>query len=307
MFLVAAPLARAAPPPAADFWRNVVEPHADEVELILRNARNALQQADGARLGDYDPTGEGRARLYRDLYGMLRYAHRLAPDNVDVLRLLGQTADELGQTREAIAALTRAVELVGADRAGPELAGRLGAIYLRLGKLDDAIHYLRLAQGPITSGVPMTAEVLVHLSNALALRGEMTDAIDVLANSLPAMLPYYSNEQTLVSFALAVQYDRDEQLGAAFDVIDHMQSTMQAQLGAQIQNALAVMRYAPAEDQHYYLGLLYEITGNYTEARAEWALYAASGDLPYRARALEHVAAIDALPRATPPAPGRTP
>jgi hypothetical protein len=63
------------------------------------------------------------------------------------------------------------------------------------------------------------------------------------------------------------------------------------------------MRLAPAEDQHYYLGLLYESVGSYPEARAEWALYAEVPDLPYRARALDHIAAIDAQRRARRPVP----
>jgi hypothetical protein len=106
-----------------------------------------------------------------------------------------------------------------------------------------------------------------------------------------------------VAFALAVQYDRDEQHGAAFEVLDRMQTVLQGQMGALVQTALASMRFAPAEDQHYYLGLLYEAVGSYSEARAEWALYAAAPGLPYRGRALDHIAAIDNQRRATPPAP----
>ena len=47
--------------------------------------------------------------------------------------------------------------------------------------------------------------------------------------------------------------------------------------------------------------------GSYTEARAEWALYANGADLPYRGRALDHIEAIDALRKAPPPAPAITP
>src|SRR5205823_13521097 len=113
---------------------------------------------------------------------------------------------ELGKTHEALEALEAAVRLTGADKAGIDITGRLGAIYLRLGRLDDAIRYLRLAQGPITPGKPVSATSLVHLSNALAAPGEMGDAIDVLATALPNQVPYYTNEVALVSFALAVQY-----------------------------------------------------------------------------------------------------
>jgi tetratricopeptide (TPR) repeat protein len=288
---------RSDPPPELqrDFWRSVIEPHATEVHRILYKVRSALQQTENANNGDYDPTGEQRARFDREVYGMLRYAHKLSPDNLDVLRLLGQTADELGKTRAALDALESAVRLYGPEAAGVDVTGRLGAIYLRLGRVEDAIRMLRAAQAPVTPGVPASAVTLVHLSNALAARGDMSAAIDVLANSVPASVPFYSNELALVAFALAVQYDRDDERGAAFDVLDRMVGALQApQFAAQVQGGFALMRWAPPEDQHYYQALLYEAMGTYVEARTEWALYAASGDLPYRARALQHIAAIDA-------------
>jgi hypothetical protein len=46
--------------------------------------------------------------------------------------------------------------------------------------------------------------------------------------------------------------------------------------------------------------MLYEATGDDIEARAEWALYAAVPDAPWRRRALDHIQAIDAQHR-TPP------
>jgi tetratricopeptide (TPR) repeat protein len=285
-------------PDRGNFWRDMLAPHKDEVDMILLKARQAINTADMALYSDYDPTGLERSRFYREVYGMLKYARKLAPDNIDVLRLLGQCADEHGKTREAIEALQAAIDVAGMENAGIEATGRLGIIYLRLGKLEDAVRLLRAAQVPVSAGQPLTAQVAVHLSHALAARGQMSEAIDVLANNIPPQLQYYPNELTLVSFALAVQYDRDEQRGAAFDILDKMENTLQGQLGAMVQNVLAGMRFAPAEDRHYYYGMLYEASGHYIEARAEWALYAAAGDAPYRRRALEHIAAIDALRRA---------
>lgn len=293
-------------PDRGNFWRDMISPHKDEIDMILLKARQAINTADMALYSDYDPTGLERARFYREVFGMLKYARKLAPANVDVLKLLGQTADEHGKTREAIEAFQAAIDVAGLENAGSDATGRLGIIYLRLGKLDDAIRLLRAAQLPVTAGQPLTGHIAVHLSNALAARGQMTEAIDVLANNIPAQVQYYPNELTLVSFALAVQYDRDEQRGAAFEVLDRMQNVLQGQLGAMVQNVLAGMRFAPAEDRHYYYGLLYEAAGHYTEARTEWALYAAAGKLPYRRRALEHIKAIDALRRA-PPADGGSP
>src|SRR5438270_7036903 len=89
--------ARAPDPPAeperADFWREIIEPHGGEVRHVLGLVRQLLQQGDMALYGDYDATGKQRLSYYRTAYGMLRYAHRRAPQNLDVLELLGQTAD----------------------------------------------------------------------------------------------------------------------------------------------------------------------------------------------------------------------
>ena len=80
---------------------------------------------------------------------------------------------------------------------------------MRLGQVDDAIRYLRLAQGPIIPGQPATARVLVHpaLPRRSRRAARSATGIDVLANSLPSTnVPYYASELQLVMFALAVQY-----------------------------------------------------------------------------------------------------
>jgi len=286
-------------PPRTDqasvLWREVIEPHGAEVAALVARARVAM-----GKLGDADGEADRRLRYVSDAYGMLRYAHKLSPENPEVLRLLGQAADELGKTRQAIDALEACVRIEGPERAGGEVTGRLGAIYLRLGKLDDAVRWLRHAQGPIA--VANNAVIAVHLATALAARGEMSSAIDVLANALPQRMGnFFTDPVTLVSFALAVHYDRDEQPGAAFEILDRMQSALQQELGPFVSRALADLAFAPAEDAYYYQALLYETLGAYTEARAEWALYAAVPGAPWRHRALEHVQALDALRAAPPP------
>lgn len=275
---------------ASTLWREVIEPHGAEVASLVSRARTAMTRL--AESGDV--TAERRLHYAAEAYGMLRYAHRLSPDNTEVLGLLGQAADELGKTRQAIEALEACIRIQGPERAGAEVTGRLGTIYLRLGKLDDAVRWLRYALGPIS--VSNNASVAVHLATALAARGEMADAIDVLANALPAQAAsYFTDAVTLVSFALAVHYDRDEQRGAAFEILDRMQAALQQELGPFVQRSFADLRFAPPEDEYYYQALLYEALGAYTEARAEWALYAAVPDAPWRRRALEHVRALDAL------------
>jgi tetratricopeptide (TPR) repeat protein len=281
-------------PAASVLWREVIEPHGAEVAALLARARAArTRPAESA-----DATAE---RRMRHAYGLLRRAHELSPDNTDVLSLLGDTADELGKTRQALEALEGCVRLQGPEHAAPEVTDRLGTIYLRLGKLDDAVRWLRYAIDPV--GGANSAPVTVHLATALAARGQMPDAIDVLTNALPAQSgAYYTDAITLVSFALAVHYDRDEQRGAAFEILDRMQAALQQELGQFVQRSFAELRFAPPEDEYYYQALLYEAIGAYAEARAEWILYAAVPDALWRHRALEHVRALDAL-RAPPAAP----
>jgi hypothetical protein len=297
------------PDDGGDFWRDVIEPHGVQVAAIVARARKALDQAAEAT-PDGDTAVDQRVHTLGEAYGMLRYARKLSPENTEVLGLLGTAADELGKTRQALDALEACVRLQGPERATVAVTGRLGMIYLRLGKLDDAVRWLRYGQGPIA--IAGNAVPVVHLATALAARGSMSEAIDVLGNALPAQTNYFTDPVTLVSFALAVHYDRDDQPGAAFEVLDRMQATLQQELAPYIQRALAAMRFAPPEDQYYYQAMLYEAVGDFIEARTEWALYASVPDAPWRRRALEHIKAIDAQRSSGPgghpaPPPGRSP
>jgi tetratricopeptide (TPR) repeat protein len=236
--------------------------------------------------------------LLGELAGVLRYARQLAPHDPDILRLAGEVAEELGHPSAARAAFIAAIDAAPHSGAPAELYGELGVTELRLGRTDEAIDHLRRAQLPIVRGQTLGAQLLVHLADALAERGDMAGAIDALVGAMPPIAAYYPTETALVSFALAVQYDRDDQRGAAFEVLDRLQRQLQGQFGSVVQTAIAPMRFAPAEDQHYYWGLFYEAAGDWIEARAEWALYAASGGAPFRRRALEHIAELDRLRRA---------
>ena len=279
----------------------MIEPNADEVAAIVIKARELIARPDHALNGDTDWAVDARAKFFRDAKNMLAHARKLSPQNTEVLALLARASDELGDTKAALEALEACVRVTGLDKIPLDVAGRLGAIQLRLGETDAALKWLRLAQAPLS---PTSTPAIVNLANALAEKGDTAKAIDTLVNAIPsAMLGNYSNEVALASFALAVVYDRDEQRAAAFAVLDQMQSGLGQQYGIYVQNELAKLRFPRAEDLHYYRGLLYESVGQYIEARAEWAHYAAAGDTPWRPRALAHIAAIDAQRRARPGPP----
>ncbi|MGE0548886.1 MAG: tetratricopeptide repeat protein [Kofleriaceae bacterium] len=293
-----------------EFWREVVEPHAVEVEALVDKTRRAMRVADERSQAGAEWAVDQRMRYFQDSYGMMSYARTLSPHRPDVLILFGRAADELGKTDEAVAALEECVRAQGASKASVEATSRLGMIRLRMGDLDGAIRWFRFAQGPLSS---TTAQPLVHLANALAERGDTVAAIDTLANAIPSQTQVFlPQEITLLSFALAVIYDRDEQRSAAFDMLSRLQTTLSSSFYFSVHGALSAMTFTPAEDRYYYQALLYEAVGLYAEARAQWALYAASG-ATWRGRALDHIHAIDAerseLARRPGPAtaPGATP
>jgi hypothetical protein len=181
-------------------------------------------------------------------------------------------------------------------------------MYLRAGDTDQAIRWLRRAQG--AASIPGDeldqAHAIVHLATVLAARGEVAAAIHTIAAALPERpLGHVSHETTALTFALAVLYDRDEQRTSAFQMLAHLQATLADQYQAEVQLELARMPFLPPEDLHYYRALLYESLDHYVEARAEWALYAAAGQPTYRGRALDHIAAIDAPIHAPQFAPSR--
>jgi tetratricopeptide (TPR) repeat protein len=286
-------VAAAAPPAHEEIWREIVDPHGAEVATILVRVHDDFRLADEPP--DLDPGGTERARFYRDALGMLHYARKLAPENINVLQAVAHAAERLGNTREALEALETALRVSGLDDAAPGVVAPLGALYLRLGRIDDAIRVLRAARPSLTADAEATS-ALVYLASALSARGDLPEAIDVLVNALPSS-PYARMDLPMLSLALAVAYDRDEQPSAAFDVLERMQTRLSSQLGPTLQNDLAATELAPIEDQHYYAGLLYEVVGSYVDARAEWVLYAAMNGR-YRARALQHVSEIDAHRRA---------
>ncbi len=280
-----------------EFWLDVITPHHKEIDALVTKAATAVTAADAAvAAGGVDWAHDE----LRTAFGAMTYARSVAPDNVDVLAAYATVCDRLGRTDDAVAALQRALTLSG--EVPRSITGQLGTIYLRRGQLDDAIHYLELAQGGTDED---DAQYTIALSNALALRGRSREATDVLLDSVPldfAASP--TTGGTMLELALAVRYDRIEQRSAAFETIDRISVAMQGQeLLQYLESALGAMRFAPAADQHYYLGMVYEVSGFGIEARTEFALYAATAGAPYRKRALDHIAALDQASRAAAIAP----
>jgi Tetratricopeptide repeat len=286
--LVTAPVARA---DQRDTWAEIVDPHGDEIRQILEKTNQAWAQALNYANYDGDPTGELRIKLMDDAFGMLRYARRLAPHNPDVLLALGRVADDGGRAGAAIDALD--AYLRESPQPLPEAHQRLGKLHLRLRHYDLAIRHLR--QGLAGGGA--TVATIIYLASALTAAGRGDDATQLLADAVQAQGGQYWNvEVDTLALALAVAYDRDEQLSSAFQTLDHMQSSLNGSYPAQLQQSIGSIQFVPAIDQRYWQALFYESAGFLAEARAEWLNYAAGGaDARWKDRALAHVAGIDKL------------
>jgi hypothetical protein len=281
-------------PPKDDFWREVVAPHGDEIASIVQKANQAMGSALQCVQQDCDATGELRTKMLDDVYGMLRYARKLDPRQTEVLALLGWVAEESGRAGAAVEAYQAYLAEQDPDATIPgDVHVRLGRAYLRLGRTEDAIRHFRsgLSQG---AAYGLIAAAPAYLGMTLMNEGRIGDAIDELVSNVNQQNMWgWEGLQSLMT--LVVAYDRDEQISAAFQLLDSMGNQLSTSFWQYLQPAMTAMTFVPAYDQHYYLGLLYESQGYLGEARTEWLLYAQAQDAPYRGRALDHVAAIDQL------------
>jgi hypothetical protein len=282
------------PAPAQEFWEEVVQPHGQQIQIILTNAANVWNQLyQMAQYDQQDATGEVRTRALDDIWGQLRYARKLDPTRKDVLEWIGKFGEEFGRTSGAIEALEAYVSLLGPDDEIPqEIHLRLGRAYTRTGRLEDGIRHLRAAISTTTTGMSATAA----LALALMESGRTADAVDLVPQEQSPQQYYYGygNEQMQLAFTRAVVLDRDEQISRAFDIIEDLKNQLQTEYINRLMPALASMPLGAPHDRHYFLGLLYESEGYLAEARTEWLHYAQS-EGPFAARARDHVAAIDQL------------
>lgn len=285
-----------------DVWARALAPHAPEIDAVLVAARQNRSRAttDFAR---YDHTGFDRGRtanrraLLADSVTMLEYGLSLSPDDPALLRELGFAAGELGQADRARRVLERFVDLEARDRVPGEVRLRLARLDASAGRWDDASRQLRLALGGrFEDELRQRSHAVLTLALVLMHQDRLADAIDLLRARLSTPLRYSYGESIMLQFALAVAYDRDEQITRAHETLEHVKTLGDDSLGAAlVDSASQPLQFWPAIDRHYFAALQYEAMGHLAEARHEWRAYAAAEGARYRDRALAHVAAIDRL------------
>jgi tetratricopeptide (TPR) repeat protein len=304
-----------------DFWGWLMDPHKTEVDDILRLARENWQQA-ALDAADFD-TGsrspgrsERRRRLLADAEGMLKYALRLAPGRADVLRELALVQDE-NEVPAAQGTLERYLAAEIPERVSAEPRVRLGRWYARQRRFSDATVQLRLALGSPAGEAAMRSQALHLLATVLMHSDRLAEAIDLLESAASSS----GNPQTV--FALAVAYDRDEQITRALETLEGMRAMSSPafiDVLVQQENRRPVV-FVPPWERHYYAALQYELLGYLPEARSEWQAYIQVEEAPYRDRARQHLALVERLaveqaaaarraakaPKKAPPAPPMPP
>jgi tetratricopeptide (TPR) repeat protein len=283
-----------------DFWAEVVSPNHDELLAIKQQLREALSIA----AVDWNP--DHRAALLREATRLARHGQRLDPGDPELTFYLGALADDAGRTLEArrlLGELTR-----GATR-GPlrgDALVRLAKLALRQGAAAEALAPLRQAVAE-RADRRMTVIATVYLADALDATGRTAAAIDLLSQRVAAATGNWDNEEALTVLALAVLYDRDDQISQAFDLLLRAQGALAGAYAERFEAGLALAPPVPAAELHYHRAFLYETAGFLHEARAEWLAYLRLGSGRGLVRARAHLAAVDAQLRDRRPARGKRP
>lgn len=124
-----------------------------------------------------------RALIYEKLNNVadaivdLRTIVKLDPQNVQALNALGYTlVDKTEQIHEGVEYIKQAYQLRPND---PAIIDSMGWAYYRLGKLDEAVTFLKRAFASFND-----AEVAAHLGEVLWVRGDKDEARKIWKNSL---------------------------------------------------------------------------------------------------------------------------
>ncbi len=278
-----------------DFWGWLLDPHKAEVDGILRLAvENWIQAANDAvdyEAGTRSPgRAERRRRALVDAEGMLKYALKLSPGRTDVLRQLALVQDENDQPG-AQKTLERYLAAEIPDRVSAEPRVRLARWYARQRRYGDAIVQLRLALGSPVTELGLRAQALHLYATILMHSDRLAEAIDLLQSAAS------SNPTPQTVFALAVAYDRDEQITRALETLESlraMNTTPFADVLLQPERGRQVV-FVPPWERHYYAALQFELLGYLPEARSEWQAYIRCDQAPYRERARQHLVLVDRL------------
>lgn len=287
---------------AEQFWDRLIDPDAGEIDAVLERVRTNREQAD--RLYPlYDGMGrwsaahaDARVALWRDLEAMLRWALERDPRRLDLQRELGLVLFAAGRpgAEEALAAFLAAAP---GDRPLGLERTHLALLHARRGESGAALALLRRALEPQAFADPRDRPRAVFLhAGVLMDEGRLAEAIDLLEAEAAALPSAIGQGALLIQFALAVAYDRDEQISRALAVLERIERNAAGGLrDTLVDPAGDRLAFASLTDRLYFGALRLEALGYLIEARAEWDAYARVPGTRYGGRARAHRDALGPL------------
>ncbi|MEZ4400960.1 MAG: hypothetical protein R3B06_13120 [Kofleriaceae bacterium] len=288
------------PPVPTDFWSEVLHPNAQQVAEHHQSLERALDQLADPYLDERSRTaliGAGRQ--------LAGYTYRLDPLDLDSAFLAGAFAEAGGQTVAAEGFLRQYLAAAPAGVRRADALVLVGRIALRQGHLEEAIAALRVAAAQ-PADLHRRTRARIALAHALEAAGDVTAAVAALrdlkeANPATGELPGFA-----AYLALAVIYDRDDQVALAADTLARMRAPISGDYQRTIDEVLRWFPPPIATDAHYYRALAVDGTPfAERDAYRAWLAYERSG-APAAARAAEHRRAADlALRRLRHPGPAR--
>ena len=150
---------------------------------------------------------------------------------------------------------------------------------------------LRLALGSPAGEAGLRSQALHLYATVLMHSDRLAEAIDLLQSSA-ATSP---TPQTM--FALAVAYDRDEQITRALETLESMRAMNTPPFSDVLlqQETRRPVVFVPPWERHYYAALQYELLGYLPEARSEWPAYIRCAAAPNRVGARQHLVLVERL------------
>ena len=255
------------------FWERALEPERERYEDLLERAAALLVEKDEA-------SREQAGAILRD-------AVRLAPDKPTAHFLLGRFEAERGDFAGCVRSMARALELEPEHR--PVAIGHpaewtaeyeLAVCRARGGDYEGGVAGLRriLERGHTGFLTRVVHQRLAECYMALGRLEEAKEALEQARRHAPSDLE--------VAFTQAVAHDRDEESAQAREVL---QRALDRDPSANTLRSSQRL-WLPAEDEHYYLGLVARQKGEPPRALYHFRRSrAAAPRSPWTARAAHHL------------------
>ncbi len=249
----------------SDFWKNIADPGWKEFEEAVIKGKDLYKRSTEAK------TKEKRKQKLEAARDAFKEATQISPKKYSGWFMLGKVYYELERMPEAIKTFLQA------RRLNPKLGDRytiafsLGIAYSKIGQFENAIAEYERAESILSQKsvnnhdfAEQRATLNGNAAESLMALGRLDEAIQRYREALT-----YTPDNPLLSWGLAVAYDRDEQISRALE---------QAQFALANDPDMKTLTgpyvfFIPEGDVHYYFALGAWARGDMSNAEKHWKLF----------------------------------